>query len=137
MTGNIALDLLIAAIAIAAITGLARFLFGADAIRLDAAAAQERLAFDEPDFKPTDWLVDAEGRAAAAVNTTGEIAIVRAIAGGAVTRRASSGQLNAGYDGALLLIQAADLGFAETRLMAASHEEALRWALRINGGSAI
>lgn len=91
MTGNIYLDLAISLAGVLALIGLARLIFGPGDPPFTAAAAAERLNFDEPDFAPSDWLTDEKQRAALARNSEGELALVIAIGDGLVTRRFPAG----------------------------------------------
>ncbi|NOX82805.1 MAG: hypothetical protein GXP06_07440 [Alphaproteobacteria bacterium] len=85
MTGNPILDLVISITGVSLLMLLARLIFGAGGRGIDRAAAAERLAFDEPDFEPIDWLI-GEG-VALARNDAGELAVVMVHGDGLVTRR--------------------------------------------------
>ncbi len=91
MTGNLLIDSAISLGVIAVLVLAARLAFRAPSPPLDVARASERLAFDEPDFAPTRWLVDAGGRAALAEGANGDFAVVCRLGIDLVTRRFPAG----------------------------------------------
>ena len=145
MTGNVLLDLALSLGGVVLLVGLARLLFGARPATLDRvaapdraptpdraaarAAAADRLAFDEPDFAPTDWLAGAGG--ALALNAAGEAALVVPLGDGLATRRVRLCDLRSRREGAVILIEAPDHAFSSLAVTAASEAEARRWAARL------
>ena len=108
MTGNLYIDLAISVVGIAVLVALARLMFANADIEISEQAAAERLAFDEPDFEPVGWLVDRKSNVALARNAGGEIAVIKAMGDGLVTRRLQIGDADATYNDGALAIGAAD-----------------------------
>lgn len=111
--------------------GLARLIFGARGAALDLARATDRLAFDEPDFKPAHWLVCETG--AVAVNDEGEAALVRPMGDDIVTRRFRMKDLSWRREGLRLIAEAPDHAFSGFAVSAADEAEARGWADMLNG----
>ena len=104
MTGNVLIDLAIAAVGVAILVGIAWAVFGGRPAPLDIERAAARLLFDEPDFEPQEWLINDERNAALAHNGRGEAALLLAHGDGIVTRRFAVGALNIQYtDGRLII----------------------------------
>ena len=111
MTGNLYIDLAISVAGIAVLVALARVMFANVDVEISEQAAVERLAFDEPDFVPGDWLIDKGNGVALARNTDGEIAIIKAMGDGLLTRRLPASEAHAVYENGVLTIAAADHTF--------------------------
>ena len=131
MTGNTLIDLAISIGGVILLVGLARLIFGVQSAALTRAAASDRLAFDEPDFEPAEWLVSESG--AVAVNQAGEAALIKPLGDGLVSRRFSVKDLRWRRDGLQLMIEAPDHAFSNLMVSASSEDEAQRWAARLNG----
>ncbi len=131
MTGNLLLDSAISVGAIALMVLAAWFAFKGPMARVDEAAAQARLAFDEPDFAPAAWFFDDDGRAALAEGTDGEFALVFGLGADLVTRRFGTGGAGARSENGALIVRPADPGSRAVRLRGA---DAARWARKISGG---
>lgn len=108
MTGNVVIDLAVSLVGVAILVGLARLVFGKIEPSIDREKAAERLAFDEPDFHPVDWLLDESARAALVRNEAGEIAIIVAHGDGLVTRRVGAGRAHAAYADGRLTVDPVD-----------------------------
>lgn len=108
MTGNLFIDSAISVVAIAIMVLAARLAFGRPSGIVTLAAAQDRLAFDEPDFAAIDWLVDADAKAALARNEKGELALLFARGDDIVSRRFPPGALKTGLDGNQLVVSQSD-----------------------------
>ena len=130
MTGNTLIDLAISIGGVILLVGLARLIFGLQGAALTEAAAADRLAFDEPDFEPAEWLISGTG--AIAVNQAGEAALIKPLGDGLVSRRFSVKDLRWRRDGLRLTIEAPDHAFSTLMVNAGSEEEAQRWAARLN-----
>jgi len=137
LTGNALIDLAISLTGIAILVGLARVIFGAAQQPLNTGSAVGRLAFDEPDFAPVEWVVDEAAGAAIARNGAGEIALIKAVGDGLATRRAKAGTFSCAHDGKVLTIAPPDLTFGGVTVTAANEAEAMQWALHIAGGEAM
>ena len=135
MTGNVLIDLMISFLGIAVLVGLARLIFpDAAATAFSADRVRDRLAFDEPDFQATAWLIDNESSTAIALSDGGEIALIKKAGDGLVTRRGRSGDLQCDQDGADLNFTFPDHTFRSFAVRATSDSEAQQWAVRISGG---
>lgn len=108
MTGNVVIDLAISLTGVVILVALARVIFGKVDAPFALDAVRERLAFDEPDFKAVDWLIDESAKAALARNEAGEIAIVTAHGDGLVTRRIAAGRMRAHYGEGKLTVDPVD-----------------------------
>jgi hypothetical protein len=124
MTGNPILDLVISITGVSLLVLLARLIFGADGRGIDRAAAAERLAFDEPDFEPIDWLI-GEG-AALARNDAGELAVVIVHGDGLVTRRLGAASPAPYYKDGRLVVPGADHTAREVEFVV-SQDAAQNW----------
>ena len=120
------IDLAISLAGIAILIGLSRLVFGSVRSTLDAAAAAERLLFDEPDFHPIAWLVDEGVGVALARNGSGEIALVVAHGDGLVSRRYPAGAVPLAYENGRLCIARTDHTFRNVNI-AAGEAEAASW----------
>ncbi len=128
MTGNLLLDSLISLAAIALMVGLAWAFFRAPAAPVSQQAAADRLAFDEPDFRPVRWLLDAKGRAALAEGASGEIALVSRLGVDLVTRRFPAAALKAAEEAGALVIRPSDPG---SRKLVIEADGAAEWARKL------
>jgi hypothetical protein len=134
MTGNLLFDLLISAGGVAALVALSFALGALKSATVDEAVARERLSFDEPDFQPARWLVDAKGRAAAAIDHRGgEAAFVFAIGDGVGTRRMRLGAVNASAEGSAVTVLLGDLTRRKLLLAAPTENAAKEWAALLQG----
>ncbi len=91
MTGDLLLDSVISAAGVVVLVGVIWGLFPSHPAPVTREAARERLAFDEPDFEPARWIIDAGGRAALAENGSGEFALVLRLGADLVVRRFREG----------------------------------------------
>lgn len=134
MTGNLYLDLLISFAGIAVLVGVSFALGGWKSARVDEVAAQDRLAFDEPDFDVVEWLFSEDGKAAAAISRDGEeIAYIFAVGDGLSTRRVRKGAAKVEAAGEMVTVRLGDASFGRLRLAARDGEAAARWAGRLGG----
>lgn len=125
------LDLAISLGGIAFLVGLILWLFPSGAAALTKEAAAERLAFDEPDFTPQDWAIDAAGRGGLAIDAH-EAALIRRNGADLATRRVRTNKLNASNEGAVLILSLDDPTFPPLRLTLASNEAAADWCRRLS-----
>lgn len=134
MTGNAMLDLAISLAGVAILIGLSWFFGAMKSVAVTKEAAIDRLAFDEPDFKPGEWFVGADQKAAAAMSADGhETALVFAVGDGLATRRFRHGAVGIEKSGAMLVFRMGELSLRKVRLTAPSETEAAHWVLRLAG----
>lgn len=113
--------------------GLARFVFGQRKAGFNKGAVTERLAFDEPDFEPLEWLMSASG--AIAVNGKQEVALIKPLGDGLVTRRLGLRELHIRCEGSNLIIERPDHTFSGMVIGAPSEAEAHQWLVRLTDAS--
>jgi hypothetical protein len=128
MSGNLLIDSLISLAAIALMVGVAWAFFRSPPAPVTEAAAAERLAFDEPDFRPVRWLIDREGRAAMAEGAGGDIALVSRLGIDLVTRRFPAEAVRAAEEAGALVIRPTDPG---SRRLVIEAEGAAEWARKL------
>lgn len=128
MTGSRTLDTLISLAAIAVMVLLARLVFPAPAAKVTEAEARDRLALDEPDFTPSAWLIDDNGRAALAESASGEFALVKRLGLDLATRRFRKGDMKVGDTKDDLVLKSGDVTLPEVRI---SNPAAQDWALKL------
>jgi hypothetical protein len=137
MTGSLFLDLLISVGGVALLIALSWLLGGLRSVRVDETAATERLAFDEPDFAPADWLTSADGCAAAAISRDGrDAAVVFAVGDRLATRRFKAGAVAVHVDGRSVAVLLGDVSRPKIALLAPDADAANRWARRLRGEGA-
>ncbi|HBK91444.1 MAG TPA: hypothetical protein DDZ68_07220 [Parvularcula sp.] len=99
-----------------------------------ANAAADRLAFDEPDFAAREWLVGADGKAAAARSADGaEIALVFALGDSFATRRLARRQARVEQRGAALRFALGEVSRRAVYLTAPDEAAARRWLSLLTG----
>ncbi|MBB5518414.1 hypothetical protein [Amphiplicatus metriothermophilus] len=136
MTGNLYLDLAVSLAGVGVLVAVSWLLGAWRTARLDAAAAPDKLAFDEPDFLPSAWLFDTEGRAAAALSEDGEeVAWLFVVGDGIAVRRMKRGAAPVRAEGESLVATLRDPSRWTLRLKAPSEAEAAAWASRLGGAS--
>ena|SRR3990167_335107 len=114
--------------------GLAWALGATRSIAVTEEAAIDRLAFDEPDFRPGEWLIGADGKSAAAISVDGvEAAVVFAVGDGLGTRRFRQGDVNIEQSGSGLTFKFGEPSLRSLRLLALSESAAAQWVLRLAG----
>ena len=114
--------------AIAIMVTTAWFVFRSPRASVTKEEAAERLAFDEPDFRPVRWLIDREGRAVLAEGAAGDIALVSRLGLDLVTRRFPAKMLHAEASDGALVIRPNDPG--STKLIIAA-DGAAEWARKL------
>ncbi|MHA7873362.1 MAG: hypothetical protein ACX939_13515 [Hyphococcus sp.] len=134
MTGNLIIDTLISAVAIAVMVLVARFVFPAPRDGVTLAKARERLAFDEPDFRPRDWLIDQKGRAALVEGEGGDFALVRKLGLDLLTRRFRTGGASVEKDENGLTLNLHDPTLPKTVFVTTAAD---KWLLKFNAGDDI
>ena len=92
--------------------------------------AGERLAFDEPDFEPTEWFIDATGRSALVQGRAGDFTMVFRFGAHLVTRRFAKGQVRVSVSQDGLSIHPANPGVGRITLHGI---DADIWARKIAG----
>lgn len=130
MTGNLFLDSAISLGAIALMVLAVHLAFKSPAAKFQQSSVQARLAFDEPDFAPIDWLFDEEGRAALALGQGGDFALIYKHGADLVTRRIDVGAADIAVQETSLTITQTDPGSRAVTLRAG---DAARWARKIAG----
>lgn len=134
MTGNAILDLLISIAGVALMIGLSFALGALRSVAVTKEAAEERLSFDEPDFKAGSWFVGADNKSAAALSADGgETALVFAVGDGLATRRFSHGAVGVEKTGTTLIFRLGEPSLPRLRLNASDESVAEQWVLRLAG----
>lgn len=133
MTGNTLIDLAISISGVILLVGLARFVFGERKVAFDEATLAKRLAFDEPDFEPIDWLIGSAG--AIAINDKGEAALIKPLGDDLVTRRLRRQDLHISRENSTLIVQGPDHTFSGMAVAAADETEAQLWLVRLKDAS--
>lgn len=128
MTGDYIIDSAISLAAIAFMVAMAWVFFRLPPAALTKETAAERLAFDEPDFRPVRWLVDTQGRAAIAEGAGGDIALVSRLGDDLVTRRFPAAMLRVHANDGALVISPNDPG---SRKLVIEAEGAAKWARKL------
>jgi len=136
MTGNLILDSLISLAAIGLMVATAFVFFGGAPVCVTEDKARERLAFDEPDFAPVRWLVDARGRAALAEGAGGDYALVSRLGIDLVTRRFPAGGVRAAAENGELVVRPGDPGSRKVALEAPDEIGAADWARKLTAAEA-
>jgi len=126
MTGNIIIDLAISLGGIAFLLGISVLLGAWRTPPLIRREAEARLAFDEPDFQPTGWLMDEAGGMALATSEQGEIALVFRMGDNFATRRSLVTAVQANLDGEDLCLRVPGLARI-VRLKTDSRAIAVQW----------
>ncbi|GAB4517583.1 MAG: hypothetical protein Kow00133_02070 [Amphiplicatus sp.] len=134
MTGNLYLDLAVSLAGVGVLVAVSWLLGAWRTARLDATAARDRLAFEEPDFFSGAWLFDVEGRAAAALSQDGEeVAWLFVVGDGIAVRRMKRGAAPVRAEGETLVAALRDPSRWTLRLRAPNQAEAAAWASRLAG----
>ena len=126
MTGNLLIDSAISLGGIAFIVLIAYFLFNRTKPVFTRENAAERLAFDEPDFNPVEWLDGNADGVWMAHNGAGEVALVWTMGDSLASRRYKAGELKLRHKDGVLSVAAPD-HTAPTRKMSANADEAGKW----------
>ncbi|HXI86386.1 MAG TPA: hypothetical protein VNH64_02930 [Parvularculaceae bacterium] len=136
MTGNLNLDLVISLGGVALMVAISWALGAWRSVKADEASAPERLAFDEPDFKPAEWFFSADGKAAAAISESGEdVAFVFALGDSLGTRRMRKGAARIATEGRDVTAALGDISAPPLKLRAPDEAAAARWAGRLSSAS--
>ncbi|MEO0400434.1 MAG: hypothetical protein AAF224_13545 [Pseudomonadota bacterium] len=133
MTGNLVLDLAISLVGIAILVLISYFLGALRNAVVTEAAAMERIAGDEPDFKPTDWLIDSGGKSAIGVSGEGEAVIVFSHGDRLASRRFKTGERAVSHDGALITIALDELALKALSCAARDETTAAHWVGVLRG----
>lgn len=134
MTGNLILDVGISLVGIMVIVGVTYALGAFRSASVTATAAADRLCFDEPDFRVGEWLIGADGKAAAAISADGgETALVFAVGDGLATRRFRRGAVGLEKDAAAIRFLLREPSRRAVRLAAGDETAAERWLSRLAG----
>ncbi len=117
------------------LVGLSYVLGALRSARVTEAAAADRLGFDEPDFKPAQWLVGADGKAAAALSADGtEIGLVFAMGDDFATRRLRRAGATVRREGSALMFLLHEPSRRAVRVAAPDEKAAEVWLLRLRSG---
>jgi hypothetical protein len=134
LTGDPILDLAVSLGGVLAIVALTFALgaFRSATVTLEAAA--DRLAFDEPDFSVGDWMIGADGKAAAAVSADrAETALVIATGDGLASRRFRHGAVGLEKVGAAIRLKVGEPSLGAVTLAAGDEATAEQWLLKLAG----
>jgi len=128
LTGNLAIDLAISLGGIILMVAVSYFLGAWRTVKIDAAAAADRLSFDEPDFKPRAWCVSSDGRAAAAASVNGrETALVFVLGDGLASRRFRHAAAPVTQDGRSLVWRLGEPSLPKVTVTAENEDIAADW----------
>lgn len=117
------------------LVGLSCLLGAWRSARVTIAAAAERLSFDEPDFKPAQWLVGADEKAAAALSADGaEIGLVFVMGDDFATRRLKRSSAKVRREGSALMFLLREPSRRAVRIATADEKAAEDWLLRLRSG---
>lgn len=134
MTGNVYLDLAVSLASVGVLVAVSWLLGAWRTALLDAVAAHDRLAFEEPDFFAGAWLFDAQGRAAVALSQNGkEVAWLFVVGDGIAVRRMKRGAASVRAEGDTLVATLRDPSCWTVRLKAPNETEAAAWVSRLAG----
>ncbi|WP_395073716.1 hypothetical protein [Hyphococcus sp.] len=125
MTIELLIESLVSIAAIALMVGMAWLIFKTPSPTITEELARERLAFDEPDFSPVQWLIDRDGRAALAEGADGDYALVSRLGLELVTRRYPGAVMKVADCDGVLIVAPLDPGATEISLAA---DDAAQWA---------
>lgn len=103
-------------------------------VQVTPAAAADRLAFDEPDFRIAEWFLGADGKAAAALSADGaEIALVFALGDSLATRRLDRRSARLERVGAELRVLLGEPSRRAVSVSAPDEATAAKWLLQLTG----
>lgn len=109
MTGNFWIDNAISAAGIAFVVFVVFIAFRKKSEPLTRERACARIAFDEPDFEATEWLIDEHANAALAMNGKGEFVLARGMGDDVLTRRFRAGDAIVAQENGRLIIKLRDI----------------------------
>lgn len=141
MTGNVLLDLAISLGGIAILLLISVALGAMHSVVVTEETATNRARFDEPDFVPGDWLIDAGGKAALSIDdANGDLLCVFSLGDRLATRRYGRGPREAlaqkaKIDGQTLILPLGDLAKPRLRLDAGAADAATGWLGRLRAKS--
>lgn len=117
------------------LVGLSYLLGAWRSARVTLASAAERFGFDEPDFKPGHWLIDAGEKSAAVLSADGtEVGLVFAMGDDFATRRLKRSSALVQREGAALLFLLREPSRRAVRVAAPDEKAAEDWLLRLQRG---
>ncbi len=128
MTGNLVLDSAVSLAAIGLMVLLAWAMFRAPSNPVTEVEARERLALDEPDFRPIGWLFDRDGASVLIEGAGGDYALVSRLGLDLVTRRFDPATMKATEESGVLTIRPGDPGSRAIRLVS---PDAAAWARKL------
>lgn len=135
MTKAVLIELGLSLIGVGVLVALSYLLGGLRSARVTLDAAAERLLFDEPDFQPADWLIGADGKAAAALSRDGsEIGLVFVVGDDYATRRLKRAGAEIGREGNDLVFALRETSRRAVRVAAPDDGAAGQWLLRLQRG---
>lgn len=127
-------EIAISVTGVAILIGLAWALGATRSIAVTKDLAVDRLAFDEPDFNPGEWLIGADGKSAAVLSADGyETAVVFAVGDGLATRRFRHGAVSIEKSGTAVTFIMGEPSLGVLRLLAPDENAAAHWVLRLAG----
>lgn len=125
MTGNLILDSLVSLAAIGLMVLFAWIMFRTPLKPVTEEEARARLALDEPDFAPAQWLFDKDGKAVLIEGAAGDFALVSRLGLDLVTRRFPARGVKAAEEAGALVIRPMDPG---SRAITVVAPDAATWA---------
>ena len=133
MTGDLVFDLAISVAGIIVLVAVSWLLGGLRSAEATREKAAERLSFDEPDFAAGEWLIGADGKAAAAISADGrEIALVFAVGDGLATRRFDRDKVVAEQKDSAVVFRPGEPSLSRLKLAAPDAATAEQWFLRLS-----
>lgn len=135
MTTGLLIELGLSLAGVGVLVAATYFLGAWRTARVTLEAAAERLKFDEADFEPQDWLIGADGKAAAAISRDGaELGLVFVVGEDFATRRLRRSAVRLARDGAAIIFDLKEPSRRAVRIMAPDEGAAAQWFLRLGGG---
>ncbi|MCB2099048.1 MAG: hypothetical protein AB7F91_14315 [Parvularculaceae bacterium] len=134
MSEGMLIELAVSLAGIAILIAVSWLLGAMKSVAVTEEAAQDRLAFDEPDFDVGEWFFGADGKGAAAVSADGsETAVVFANGDGLGTRRFRHGSVGVERHGTIIEFRMREPSLRAVRVVATDETTAEQWVLSLAG----
>lgn len=134
MSGYSLIELAISVAGIAVLVAFSWMLGAMRGVAVTRESAAERLAFDEPDFRASEWRLGVDGRCAAAMSAdVQETALVFAVGDGLVSRRFRLGAVGVRLSGDAIEFSMGEPSLQVVRLVAPDKNVAEQWILTFAG----
>jgi hypothetical protein len=132
LTTSVLIELGLSLVGVGVLVAATYFLGAWRTARVTVEAAADRLAFDEPDFRPSEWLIGDDGKAAAAFSSDGaEIGIVFVMGDDLATRRLRSSAAKVRLDGGSVVFLLREPSRRAVKIAGADEAAAGRWLSRL------